>query len=168
MVFFSSRLPCQPRVFKYPSHDRILMDDVLAWSYTESEIQGINRCRLYLQVEGLSDICNADGVGLHPGIQAKSPTITLMSTIKWIRQRAIRPALVGNMAPILQNVHTRFIIQSATSNFRIMDATKPSELACIYATSSQMLCLEVSPSATTSTDTTASWLYDPAQVTHTR
>jgi hypothetical protein len=32
-------------------HDRILMDDVLTGFYTDSEIQGINRCRLYLQVE---------------------------------------------------------------------------------------------------------------------
>jgi hypothetical protein len=34
-------------------HDRILMDDVVAAWYTNNEIQGINRCRLYLQVECL-------------------------------------------------------------------------------------------------------------------
>jgi hypothetical protein len=52
-------------------HDRILTDDVLAGFYTDSETQGINRCRLYLQVECLSDICTADDVGLDPGTQAK-------------------------------------------------------------------------------------------------
>jgi hypothetical protein len=32
------------------------MDDVLAGWFTDSEMQGIYRCRLYLQVECLSDI----------------------------------------------------------------------------------------------------------------
>jgi hypothetical protein len=40
-------------------HDRILMDDELAGDHTASDIQAINRCRLYLRVECLSDICTA-------------------------------------------------------------------------------------------------------------
>jgi hypothetical protein len=65
------------------AHDRILMDDVLAAWYTDSEIQGINRCRLYLQVGCRSDICTAYGVGLDPEIQAKTPAVTSTSRIKW-------------------------------------------------------------------------------------
>jgi hypothetical protein len=64
-------------------HDRILMDDVLAGFYIESEIQGINRFRFYLQVECLSDICTADGVRLNPGIQEKTTAVTSTSTIQW-------------------------------------------------------------------------------------
>jgi hypothetical protein len=48
------------------------MDDVLAGFYTDSETQGINRCRLYLQVECLSDICTPEGVRLDPGIQGEN------------------------------------------------------------------------------------------------
>jgi hypothetical protein len=59
------------------------MDDVLAGFYTESEIQGINRCRLYLQVECLLDICNADGVMLDPELLEKAPIVTSTSTIQW-------------------------------------------------------------------------------------
>jgi hypothetical protein len=58
------------------------MDDVLAGWYTGSEIQGINPCRLFLQIECLSNICTAGDVRLDPGIQAKPPAVTSTSTIK--------------------------------------------------------------------------------------
>jgi hypothetical protein len=45
--------------------------------------------------------------------------------------RTSRSALVGNLAPIPQNIYTRFIFRWAASNPRIVDATQPSELACI-------------------------------------
>jgi hypothetical protein len=64
-------------------HDRILMDDVMTGFSSDSEIQGIKRCRLYLQVECLSDIYTADGVGLDPGLQNKPPAFTSTSRIQW-------------------------------------------------------------------------------------
>jgi hypothetical protein len=39
---------------------------------SDSDIQVINRCRLYLQIERLSDICPADGLILDPNIFALS------------------------------------------------------------------------------------------------
>jgi hypothetical protein len=45
------------------STDRILTDDALAGFYTNSEKRGIKRCRLYLLVECVSDICTADDYG---------------------------------------------------------------------------------------------------------
>ena len=74
------------KVTKRRDHDRILMDDALAGWYTDSDIQAINRCRLYLQVECLSDICTADGLKLDPGLQLKPPTVTSTSTMQWPRQ----------------------------------------------------------------------------------
>jgi hypothetical protein len=58
-------------------HDRILMKDALIEDYTVSEIQAINRCRLYLKVECLSDLCTADGLKIDPGFQAQSPTVKM-------------------------------------------------------------------------------------------
>jgi hypothetical protein len=59
------------------------MDDALAGWYTTIDIQAINRCRLYFQVEGLSDIRTADGLSVDPGLQAQPPTVISQSTIKW-------------------------------------------------------------------------------------
>jgi hypothetical protein len=84
-------------------HGRITMDDVLAGWYTNSEIQAINRCRLSLQVECLSNICTADGVSLDPGIQGKTSTLTSNEHDQVAMSRVSRSALVDNMAPI----HTR-------------------------------------------------------------
>jgi hypothetical protein len=62
------------------------MDDVLTGFYTDSETEGINRCRLYLQVECLSDICTAEGASLNPRLRDKPPAVTSTSTIHWPRQ----------------------------------------------------------------------------------
>jgi hypothetical protein len=54
-------------------HHRILTDNALAGWYRprNNDIQAINRCRLYLQIERLSDICPADGLILDPRLQAQ-------------------------------------------------------------------------------------------------
>jgi hypothetical protein len=43
-------------------HHRILMDDAMAGDFTDGEMRTINHCRLFLQVERLSDVCIADGL----------------------------------------------------------------------------------------------------------
>jgi hypothetical protein len=40
--------------------------------------------------------------------------------------------VVGSMTPITQNMHTRFNVQSAPSNPRLMDAPPPSDLVYIF------------------------------------
>jgi hypothetical protein len=65
------------------ANDCILMEGALTRDYTVSEIQAINRCRLYLQVECLSNICTADGLRKDPGLRAQPPTVTSQSTIQW-------------------------------------------------------------------------------------
>jgi hypothetical protein len=67
-------------------HDSILMEDAMAGDFTDGEMRSINRCRMYLQVECLSDVCTADGLTTDPGLQAQSPTVTSLSTIKWPQQ----------------------------------------------------------------------------------
>jgi hypothetical protein len=139
-------------------HDRILMDDVLTGFYTDSETQGINRCRLYLQVECLSDICTADGTSLDPGLRDKPPTVTATSATP----RPSRPTLVGNVASIPQNIYTR---DSMSDRLRqTCSWTKPNLRTwhTYYDPSSQMLCQQVSSIATTE----SSWNYHPAHITY--
>ncbi len=66
--------------------DLVLMDEARTGNYTSGDVQAINRCRLYLQVECLSDICTADGLGFDPGLKAKPPTVSSQSMIQWPRQ----------------------------------------------------------------------------------
>jgi hypothetical protein len=54
-------------------HDRILMEDAMTGDFTDSKMRMINRCRLFLQVECLLDVCTADGLTADPGLKAKSP-----------------------------------------------------------------------------------------------
>jgi hypothetical protein len=111
-------------------HDRILMDDVLAGFSSESEIQGINRCRLYLQVECLSDICTADGVRLDTRLQ-KNTYSHFNEQDPVALPRPTRSTLVGHMGPIPQNVHAWFSVPSATANHGTTDSTQSSVLECI-------------------------------------
>jgi hypothetical protein len=137
-------------------HDHILMDDVLAGFYTDSEIQGINRCRLYLQVECLSDICAADGVRLDPGIQEKAPTVTSRSTIQWQcqglpgpRSWAIRHRFLKTYTRDSASNRLRQTMGSWTQlNLRTWNA--------YYDPSSQIFCQKVPPPATATTGTKAS------------
>jgi hypothetical protein len=64
-------------------YHRILMEDALTGNFTDSEMRNINRCRVVLQIECLSDVCTADGLTTDPGLQAQPPTVASQSTIKW-------------------------------------------------------------------------------------
>jgi hypothetical protein len=55
--------------------DRILMEDAMTGDFTDSEMRAINRCRLFLQIECLSDVCTADGLTTDPGLEAKPPKV---------------------------------------------------------------------------------------------
>jgi hypothetical protein len=83
------------------------MDDVLTGFYTDSEADGINRCRLYLQVECLSDICTAEGASLDPGLRNKPPTVT--STTKMHCPRQGLPAHARGRFGADSSKHTRAI-----------------------------------------------------------
>jgi hypothetical protein len=82
------------------ANGRILMEDALTRDYTISEIQAINRCRLYLQVEYLSDICTADGLRTDSGLRAQPPTVTFTEHDPVALPRAPWKTLVGNMEPV--------------------------------------------------------------------
>jgi hypothetical protein len=64
------------------AHDRILMEDAMTVNFTDSEMRDINRCRVFLRVECLSDVCTANGLITDPGLQAQPPTVVSQSTIK--------------------------------------------------------------------------------------
>jgi hypothetical protein len=61
---------------------RILMEYEVKGDFTDGEIRAINRCRLFIQVECLSDVCTADGLTTDPGLQAHPPKVTSYSTNK--------------------------------------------------------------------------------------
>jgi hypothetical protein len=109
------------------------MDDAFAGWYTDSDIHAINRCRLYRQVECLSDICAADGLRIDPGLQAQPTPVTSQSIIK-------RPCQ-GLPCRCSWAVWRRFLspYTRALSTTRLlqilgpwsMDAPRPLDLACI-------------------------------------
>jgi hypothetical protein len=67
-------------------HDRILTEDARTRDFTDGEMRSINRCRLFLQVECLSDVCTADGLKPDPGLEVLPPKVNSQCTIKWPRQ----------------------------------------------------------------------------------
>jgi hypothetical protein len=107
-------------VYRRRVHDRILMDDAFAGWYTNSDIHAINRCRLYRQVECLSDICTADGLSVD-----RTPNATTYCHFTDFDQvamsRASQLTLVGSIAPLPQPVYTCFVDQPTTSSPRPMD-----------------------------------------------
>jgi hypothetical protein len=74
---------------------------------------------------------------------------------------------VGNMALIPQNVHATFSVGSATAH-TMGPWTQPNlrNWHTYFDPSSQMLCQQVSSTATTGTK--SSWHYHPAPITHAR
>jgi hypothetical protein len=68
------------------THDKVLMDDVLHIVKTPTKIQQINKVRLFLRVECLSEICTANGLELLESLWAPQP-FTESQTMKfWPRQ----------------------------------------------------------------------------------
>jgi hypothetical protein len=97
--------------------------------FTNGEIRAINRCRLFLQVECLSDVCTADGLTTDPGLQA-SATCHLTEHDQVALSRASGVSLVGNMAAV-ETIHTRLFEQPAPTDIRPVDKARPTNLARI-------------------------------------
>ncbi len=58
-------------------NDRFIMEMFGAQPYTPKELAILNHCRLYLQVELLSDICSGDGLTLcHGMLECRKPLVT--------------------------------------------------------------------------------------------
>ena len=67
-------------------YDRVLMDDAIKSGFSNGAIQGINRVRLFLQVECLSDICTPDGKRLEANLLDEAPTLPSRTHKLWPRQ----------------------------------------------------------------------------------
>jgi hypothetical protein len=152
-------------------HDRILMEDAMLGDFTNGEIRAINRCRLFLQVECLSDVCTADGLTTDPGLQAHPPHVTSQSTIKWPCQ-----GLPGSRSwAIWRRFMKPYTRDSSNNRLRqtLGPWTRPDQRIwpVYYDSSSQMLCQMVqTPQHETATPGTAntSWQYYPAGIASTR
>jgi hypothetical protein len=66
-------------------NDRVLMDDAITSSkYSDSDVEAINRMRLFLQVECLSEICTTMGHRILPTVwQQRSPVVPSTSLELW-------------------------------------------------------------------------------------
>ena len=53
--------------------DVVLMSAIALYNFTPAVLQSVNRCRIYLRVTTLSDICTADGRALHPFLTLRQP-----------------------------------------------------------------------------------------------
>jgi hypothetical protein len=143
-------------------HDRILMEDAMTGDFTDSEMRAINRCRLFLQVEYLSDVCTADGLTTDPGLEAKSPEASSQSTIKWPRQGLPGPR---SWAPYTRD----------STNNRLRQTLGPWTRPDLHNwpayndSSSQMLCQMVPQHAIATLGTSStSWTYHPVGIECTR
>jgi hypothetical protein len=107
-----------------PDGSIVLMEDAMLGDFTNGEIR-VNRCRLFLQVECLSDVCTADGLTTDPGLQAHPPR-HLTEHDQVALSRASRVSLVGNMAAVHETIHTRLFEQPAPTDIRPVDPTNES------------------------------------------
>jgi hypothetical protein len=105
--------------------------------FTNGEIRAINRCRLFLQVECLSDVCTADGLTTDPGLQASATGH--LTEHDQVVVKGFRVSLVGNMA-VHETIHTRLFEQPAPTT--LGPWTRPDQRIwpVYYDSSSQMLC----------------------------
>jgi hypothetical protein len=134
-------------------------------NFTDSEMRDINRCRVFLQIECLPDVCTADSLTTDPGLQAQPPTVVSQSTIKWPLQAIPGPRSWAVWRQFL-NPYTR-----DSTNNRLRQTlgpwTRPGlrNWPTYYDSSSQMLCQIVSQTNTATLGTFSTfWTYHPAAI----
>jgi hypothetical protein len=78
----------ETRLAKVRKHDRILMEDVKRTQFlSPQDKEEVNFCRLYLNAETLSDICNIEGTRLSETcFDQQNPTMEGMSKTLWPKQ----------------------------------------------------------------------------------
>ena len=68
------------------SGDQVLMDVACLSSMSDEEICRINRCRLFLRAESLSDLCNSEGTFIQKKAFACTHQARIITTEVWPRQ----------------------------------------------------------------------------------
>jgi hypothetical protein len=148
--------------------DLVLMDEARTGNYTSGDVQAINRCRLYLQVECLSDICTADGLGLDPGLKARPPTVSSQSMIQWPRQE-----LPGKFSwAVWRRFLRQYTPDSSLNQLReALGAWTHPELrtwSAYYDPSTEMLCRRVTTPANAPSDTAVRWKFHTSAIKRNR
>ena len=64
-------------------NDHFLMNAFLTLSLKPAQLQRLNYCRLYLQVENLSEICSIDGSHILPAIAWHGHSLPSTSKLSW-------------------------------------------------------------------------------------
>lgn len=96
---------CIPRVHPVKLQregDQYLMDLVQPLEFRRGKILQIHRCRIYLRVILLSDICNATGTKISTSVYNCLETYRERSSIKWPRQDYPGPAAVRTWKKFLR------------------------------------------------------------------
>jgi len=84
------------------------MEDALQYGeYTNEEIRQINRARLFLQVETLSDVSNALTTELQKDLWSKTSMVHSQSTMLWPKQGAPGPQTQATWRKFLQRYTTQ-------------------------------------------------------------
>ena len=73
-----------PRLLR--QHDQAIMS-LSGTSFNPSELRTINRCRIFLRVTTLAEICTTDGTQIHPTVWRGEPPNHSFSTLLWPRQQ---------------------------------------------------------------------------------
>ena len=149
----------------------------MAGDFTDGEMRSINRCRMYLQVECLSDVCTADGLTTDTGLQAQSPTVTSLSTIKWPQQGLPGPRSWVVWRPRARGQYgdgsskrTHVIPRTnGYARFQAREHAPTLNLAAYYDSSSKKLCQMVPQQVTAMLATSSTyWTYHPTGIESTR
>jgi hypothetical protein len=109
-------------------NDFNLMDYFLASNMSQSHLQSINRCRLYLQLLNLSDMVSADGCCIIPHVLQGHKLTDRKSTLAWPNQQ--RPPKAD------WTIWSR-ALQSLTSGGLLL---KPIDMSCCRLSHQEWLC----------------------------
>ena len=85
--------------------DRALMDDAISAGLPREMTRGINRVRLFLQVECLSDICTPDGTKLEDTMWTANPSLPSRTHKLWPRQAPPGPKSLESWKLFLTIAH---------------------------------------------------------------
>jgi hypothetical protein len=84
-------------------NDQVLMNIATADStFSNSDIEKINRCRIFLRAEVLSDVTSADGTTILPSAQSCHPSAVLRTSKQWPKQPQPGPSHVKTWKRFLQ------------------------------------------------------------------
>jgi hypothetical protein len=84
--------------------DESIMEHAVKIGFSAAELIRVQRCRIFLQVECISDITTADGLRLDPNLNNETPSVASSSTRLWPRQTLPGPTSWSTWRKLLRQL----------------------------------------------------------------